>query len=301
MRQFADGLHGAHRRVDVIAQVGRHGVNTAIADGRLRVPWRGVVVEARRWGDVWTRAAAGVLAYGPDAAVCGATAAQLWGCDAAADPHVHLMLPHEVFAGARNGLVVHRSALYRRDVTSVDGIAVLELERVVVDLLCDRNLRPADALAVADQALAKAKDEQRQQLRTRLALRIADRADRRGTRRAAMLLDLATGRAESPAESWLLLLVVEMGLPHPEVNWPLMSPWGGEVHRLDLAWPDLRIALEHDGYAVHVDRAVEDEARAEDLRRRGWIVVRATAADLRDPGELEIRLREAFRRRGYTW
>ncbi|MGQ0577137.1 MAG: hypothetical protein ACT4RN_23480 [Pseudonocardia sp.] len=301
MQQLTDGLHGAYRRIDVVAQLGAYGLRRALAEGRLRAAWRGVVVDRAGWGNVWARAAAAVLAYGPDAAVCGRTAAELWGCDAAAEPRTHLMLPHEVFVRCRGGLVVHRSAAFRRDITTVDGIAVLTLERVVTDLLCDRTVRPADALAVADQALGLVKDEQRQQLRTRLVLRIDDRADRRGTRRAAHLLDLATGRAESPPESRLLLLVVGFGLPHPEVNWPLMSPWGQEVCRLDLAWPEFRIALEYDGYAVHVDRQAQDDARADDLRRRGWIVLRVRAEDHRDPRQLEVRLREAFRRRGYTW
>jgi hypothetical protein len=115
------------------------------------------------------------------------------------------------------------------------------------------------------------------------------------------LLAVATGLAESPAESWLRLIVVESGFPWPESNWPLYSPWGDLVFRLDLAWPQLRIALEYQGYAVHTGRELQDSARIRDLEGRGWIVVTAQAADLRDHHELCIRLREAFDRRGHAW
>jgi hypothetical protein len=42
-------------------------------------------------------------------------------------------------------------------------------------------------------------------------------------------------------------------------------------------------------------------SRDEDLRRRGWIVIHARAADLADSSRLFAELRAAFARRGYTW
>jgi very-short-patch-repair endonuclease len=44
--------------------------------------------------------------------------------------------------------------------------------------------------------------------------------------------------------------------------------------------------VEYDGYAAHVDKAEADRARDEDLRRRGWKVLRADVSDLRDPTQL---------------
>ena len=97
------------------------------------------------------------------------------------------------------------------------------------------------------------------------------------------------------------MLLIELGFPLPEVNFVLRSPSGRELYRLDMAWPYLRIALEYDGHAVHAGREDEDAAREDDLRRRGWIVVRARAADLADPTRLTAELRAAFAARGYTW
>ena len=115
------------------------------------------------------------------------------------------------------------------------------------------------------------------------------------------LWDLASPRAESAPESWIRMLIIELGFPLPEVNFVLRSPGGRELYRLDLAWPQLRIALEYDGHAAHAGREEEDAAREDALRRRGWTVVRARAADLADPTRFTAELRAAFAARGYTW
>ena len=73
------------------------------------------------------------------------------------------------------------------------------------------------------------------------------------------------------------------------------------LYRLDLAWPQLRIALEYDWHAAHAGRAAEDEARRADLRARGWIVVVVRKEDLRAFTPVVTALRAAFARRGYTW
>ena len=97
------------------------------------------------------------------------------------------------------------------------------------------------------------------------------------------------------------MVLIERGFPLPEVNFSLRSPGGREVYRLDLAWPVLRIALGYDGHAAHADHEEQDAAREDDLRRRGWIVVRARADDLADPTRMLSELRAAFATRGYTW
>lgn len=302
MQPLTGGLHGAYLRTDALAQLRPWGLRAALSDGRLRAPWAHIVVDGHRVLDIWTRCAAATMAFGPGAVACGTSAAELWGCTAAAGPLTHALVPIGTSGRGRNGLVVHRGAPPAEDITEVEGVPVLVLERVVVDVLCDRRVPPPDALAVADQALAQQQqDEERRRVKARLMHRIAERADRRGTRRGANLLDLATGRAGSPAESHLLLTVVELGFPRPELNWPLLSPWGHPLRLLDLAWPELRIVLEHQGYAVHAERTAQDAERADDLRRRGWIVEFVFAADLRDPRDLAKRLRRAFERRGYTW
>jgi very-short-patch-repair endonuclease len=49
----------------------------------------------------------------------------------------------------------------------------------------------------------------------------------------------------------------------------------GRRYRLDFAWPDLRLAVEPDGYAAHGSRAAfeRDRRRWADLTSAGWRLV----------------------------
>jgi hypothetical protein len=254
-------------------------------------------VESARLLDSSTRAAAALLSHGPRAVIAGPTAARLHDCTAIESATTHIVVPYEHPSRSRDGLTVHNGPLPNDDVVQLSGLRVLSLARVVSDLLC--TARPRDSLAVADQALAAHAEEHREVFRADVARRMAGRADPRGTKSGARLLELATGRAESPPESWLMLEVVELGFSPPEANWPIYSPTGELVYRLDLAWPSLRIAIEYNGYAVHLGRENQDALRADDLRRRGWIVITVTVEDLCDNQRLCQLLREAFQRRGH--
>lgn len=290
------GLHGAFLRRDVVAALGRHHVARALATGEWRSPWRGVLVESARAADLMTLASAAVQFGGDGAIISGRTAAHLHGCTAAPPFPIDITVPYEHWLRSRTGLVVHNARYGDEDRDSVAELPVLCLEQTVADLLC--SARQQDALAVADQCLAMVGPAQRERRRAAIGRRIARRTDPRGTRRGARLLDLATGRAESPAESWLLWWVVDAGYPLPEVNWSIVGMDGREVWRLDLGWPELRIAVEYDGYATHSGRQSADEERRADLRRRGWIVIVVVAADLRAMSRVDQELADAFGRRG---
>lgn len=197
----------------------------------------------------------------------------------------------------RAGLVLHNGRLTASDVIERAGLRMVTPIRATTDLLC--TARERDAIAVTDQMLAAQPVHLREEFREQVRKSLIERPDIRGTKRGERILDLATGRAESPPESWLLLEVVNLGFPPPESNWPIFSTDGVELYRLDLAWPKLRVALEYNGYAVHLGRELEDARRAEDLRRRGWIIITVTADDLADSRELERQLRDALRSRGF--
>jgi hypothetical protein len=292
------GLHGAHLRTDLVQSLGRRRVANAIATREVEPLWRGVLVESDRLLDPWTRAAAALLTAGPRAVVAGVTAAYLHGCRAVESPATHLLVPYGCETRSRKGLVVHRGRDFADDAVEVDGLRALPLDRVIADLLC--TLPAPDALAVADEAMGFAGDTS-DLFRKQVARRIERRLDPRGTVRAAGLLDLASAGVDSPAESWIRLMVVEHGLPLPEVNWAIRDLDGKLRYRLDLAWPQLRIALEYDGYAAHAGREAEDRARRADLEARGWIVVVIRKEDLRAFTPVVTALRAAFARRGYTW
>jgi hypothetical protein len=82
------------------------------------------------------------------------------------------------------------------------------------------------------------------------------------------------GLAESVRESQLRLLVVEAGFPRPTPQYTIRDPSGRFVARVDLAWPDLRIALEYDGgHHDSPDQIVVDRQRLNAVQLCGWSVL----------------------------
>jgi hypothetical protein len=290
------GLHGAMSRQDAIIRFGAQEVRRMQEAGRWQAPWSGVLVDADRLTDPLARGSAALALAGSDAVLGGPTAAYVHGCRSVEPLPVHLVVPYGHWLRSRPGLDVHNGRFLDADRETRHGLAVLCLERVLSDMLC--RARPSDALALVDEALAMIDPVRQEAYRAVIGRRLEQRRDPRGTRRAARILGVATGRAESPAESWFLWRIVDCGFPAPEVNWSLRGPDGREIRRLDYAWPEMRIAVEYNGYAVHKGREAEDADRINDLRRRGWIVIVVEAADLARPGGFEAALEQAFRRRG---
>lgn len=105
----------------------------------------------------------------------------------------------------------------------------------------------------------------------------------------AEVLPLVRCGAESPAESRLRLALLDGGLPEPVIQCPV--PVRGRTLRADLGYPDLRIAIEHEGAHHFVGGDALRQARVDVTRVRamedaGWTVIRVTAHDLRHPAEL---------------
>ncbi len=258
---------------------------------------RHLLVDRERQLDLWTRAAAALLVAGPGALLSNYTAAALFGCTAADRGEVHVMVNYHRRLSAMPGLVVHNGSFDEGEVVVLSRLRVLALESAMAELLCRAPRR--DAIACLDQAITLTPPDQRTEFCHEIRHRIAVRPDPRGRRRSQILLDLATGLAESPAESWLLLALFDAGFPVPAQQVPVLDMSGRERYRLDFAWEEPRIAIEYDGHAAHADRAALDLARDEDLRRRGWMVIHANADDIKDPSRLHAAVRGAFWRRRF--
>jgi hypothetical protein len=295
MREPPPGLHGAHRRADLREQLGQKHVRALLAGGRL-VPFaRQVLVDRNRQLDLRTRAAASLLLVGHESMLTGHTAAVVHGCTAADADTVHVRVGYGRKLRRQPELMIHQGLIDEDEIVTVDGLRVHLLECAIAELLCWAR-RPT-ALAVADQAFALQPPEEREHYRAVIADRIEDRRDPRGQRRAEPLLALATGLAESPAESWLLLSFFQAGLSIPRLQLPVVDLSGRVRYRLDFAWEEARVAVEYDGYEAHELRAAQDAAREADLRRRGWTIIRATAEDLRNPRPLISAISLALYRR----
>lgn len=286
---------GVFTRDEAVGRLGRYRVRAALDSGLLVAQWPGVLVERERRAEPKTLAAAAILSVGNGAVVADETALYLHGCDAARPSPIHLKVPYDRWPRGRPGVIVHHGRTNPQDVVRVAGMPLQSLSLALADTLCGRRRR--SAFACADQALARFDGTAREAFRSAVAAQLELRTDRRGTVQANHLLGLATGLAESPAESSMLLVVVDAGFPTPTPQLPIVSLSGREIYRLDLAWKHLRIGAEYDGYEAHEERQELDAAREADLRRRGWIIVRATAADLADPSRLIAQLHGAFGRR----
>jgi Protein of unknown function (DUF559) len=293
-----DSLHGAYRRRDLATALGEHGLRAALRDGMLMQLWPGVVVRRGRALELPTRAAAAVLFVGDGAALSGPTAASLYGCTAADGPDVHVTVPYSRWVRRRPGLVVHHDRVGEHDVGELLGLPVLVFDLVIAELLCTQPRRLA--LACADQAIASVGPAQANQFIEAVQERLNRRDDRRGTARGTVLLSLATGKAESPPESWLRLVVADAGYPLGVPQHEVRDLDGRVIYRLDLAWPELRIALEYDGYEAHENRESDDAERDARLRARGWLVIHVRAEDMRDARHLLDRLAQAFAARKYA-
>ena len=135
------------------------------------------------------------------------------------------------------------------DTTLIRGLPVMALARTFRDL--KRRLSRVEHLVLADQAL-------------RLGLGRFD--------------ELAEP-AESPMETRLRWLLVQAGLPRPQVQHNLHDHCGRFVGRADLYYPESRLVIEYDGIN-HRDRLAEDDRRQNAILGAGCHLLRFTASDL---------------------
>ncbi len=84
-------------------------------------------------------------------------------------------------------------------------------------------------------------------------------------------LERARTGASSRPETWTRLIIVDGGLPEPELDHDVFDARGAFVACGDLAYPHLRLAIEYDG-AVHRDRErfLHDIDRTTRLHEAGW-------------------------------
>ncbi|MCL1869963.1 MAG: hypothetical protein FWF90_06065 [Promicromonosporaceae bacterium] len=196
----------------------------------------------------------------------------------------------------RDQVVRHCTDLTEGDRTTVRGLPVTSLERTAVD--CARSMRFPAALMTMDCALRHGAD-----------LRVVDRILRdakggRGVVQARQVRDLADPGSESPGESLVRGVLVEHGYPPPQTQARVTTALGDRW--VDLGWPDAKVAVEFDGEVKYTTLAAGDpdgvrareRVRQAALEEVGWVVVRATWADLDEPagflGRLEAALHDRW-------
>jgi hypothetical protein len=256
----------------------RQQVRSAVVDGRLRRVFREVYVDTRRELTSTDRARALALVTPPHLVVCDRTAAWQHGVDPwrffelDVEPRLELCALRGREPSERPEVRCLTRDLRRDDVVALDGVRVTTPLRTALDLGC--RLPRRDAFA-AMNALAAAHHLDRDQLLGQLPRY----RGRRGAVQLKQLAPLLEPRVESWRESWVLIDIVDHGLPVPEAqHWVTVD--GRRVFRLDFAYPHARVAVEHDGEEHHTSEADRraDQERREWLRQRGWRVIVVTRA-----------------------
>jgi len=112
---------------------------------------------------------------------------------------------------------------------------------------------------------------------------LRDEVDESGDVRALLrqaLREIRLG-AESARETALRLALTRAGLPEPELNWELHDEHGRFIARLDLAYPQFRVASEYDGRQhAEPQQFVRDADRWDEIRAHDWHLVRVLSHHL---------------------
>lgn len=245
-------------------------VRALVRRGDVREVAHGAYVSVGVPDSVGVRAAALSRVVPARAVVCRQTAAWLHGVDvlplgAHVDvPPVELIVPANTAAIRRRGVAGSSGVLRDGEVTEVDGVLVTTPLRTALDL--GRLLPLIDGVPAVD-AMLHSDLVSPEQL-------VAGARRFRGYRHKVRLdraLELADGRAESLQESRLRVrLVVYAKLPRPEVQY-VVSAGPGEF-RLDMAYVEVKVAIEYDGEEHHsaLRDVAYDRWRRDLLCGLGW-------------------------------
>jgi very-short-patch-repair endonuclease len=233
-------------------------------------------------------------AGGPRALASHRSAGALWSLPSGRTDITELTCPRWQRA-RHDGIVVHESLVIDDEHRAeVDAIPCTSVARTLFDLA--RTLSPVMLDANIDTALRRGLvtlDE----LRTTSA-RLATKGRPGGRRFRQVIEARSAGSAlpDSVPERLLADMLVRQGLRAPQHQFVIRDAAGGFVARVDLAYPEWKVAIEYDSVEYHTGTLahIRDSARRNAIGDLGYAVLTATSADLKDRG---ARLAESIRRR----
>lgn len=252
--------------------------------GCVRVP-----VELPLTPEILARAAMLVV---PEGVISHQSAARLHGGVVPDEPRTHLTVGQARQRRRREGLRVHVGADLH---TVTRGLLVVTNP---AQTFCDL----ADELSLVDLVVCGDSMIHRGCLSIDAALDAARTKPTGAVTMAQRAADLVRFGAESPMESRTRLMLLIAGLPEPVVNMSVHGDSGAVIYRLDLSYPELRLAVEYDGrqHAEDSHQWGHDLTRREWFDDRGWRLVVVRATDVYDtPWETVRRIAAVMAARGY--
>lgn len=300
------------RRVAAIA-AGQHGVfsrRQAVASGATKgaIAWR---LKVGRWqvvhprvyrlaGSVptWRQHAMSCCLYlGEGAVVSHRAAARLSGLVSADRAPIEISAPRRSRRRPPAGVKVHWRAdpMPDEDLTTIDRIPVTRPARTLLDM----------AATESEDFVERCLDDALRTRRVRLDhlerwLAARPRSRGRPTLLAMIAARKRQGVTESELEASALRAIRKAGLPPPVLQY-VVRDRGRFVARVDLAYPEQRVAIEIDGFRHHDHRRTFDRerARGNHVVSLGWQLLRITAQHLlENPDAVTGWIRGALRRAG---
>jgi hypothetical protein len=248
----------------------RQEIDVQVKNGNLIRVWYGVYAATEP--DLLGRLEALDVFMGRRAVACMGTAARLYGFDVENTTTTHVLDPG-VRMRPTTGLMVHqRTGAELRLVASRLATAPAWTAVEVA-----RELKRPRALATLDAALGSGWCTQRELERT-----VQQQRGRRGIVAVRELLPYADARAESAMESETRLVIIDYGLPLPELQYEIRGR-NGELWRVDFAWPETRVAAEYESVEWHAGRSemLKDKVRLAAVQQLGWTVIPIIVDDVR--------------------
>ncbi len=294
--QLAARQHGhVTRRQALDAGMTASAIDRRVRSGRWHKVQAGVYRIAgvpRTWEG---RALAAALSSPSPAVVSHACAAHLWGLEGFGPPGI-IDITVERHEGGRKtrGVRIHESlAFHLIEMTTRKGVPVPDIARVILDVcaVVDDDFTALRALDCARRRSLVSWHE----LWRCLVLHAA--RGRNGIARYRRILIKRSGKRvpDQKIAAIVLDLILDHGLPEPVAeHW--VHP-DGRRFRIDLAYPDLKIAIECDGKLGHLNDAAfeSDPKKRNKLELDGWMILQFTWARIRDePAAVVQEIRKAI-------
>ncbi|HZK06113.1 MAG TPA: hypothetical protein VFC82_09770 [Actinomycetaceae bacterium] len=258
----------------------------------------------------------------PDSVMVLESAAAVWGLPLSeATGLVHLSTPPTAGRsstelrplpgehGAPGRIIRHSMRLEESDVTIVEGIRVCTLERLILDM--GRMRSPRAAIVVIDAALGRlcnaskfrpeATRSRAEEIRAQLLERLGSMTRFPGVRRARELVRFADPLAESPKESELRWVILALGLPSPQTQFPVPIHENDSIFFLDLWIKELGVGFEFDGMMKYdgddaKQRLLNEKQRYLSLRAAGFPVHQIVNDNIRTNAALRVTLEKTLGR-----
>ena len=272
-RQLADLAAGQHGVVTLaqLLELGfsRTTVSRLAAERGWGRPHPGVYLLPGSARTFAQRVVAAQRALPVSSVVTGAAAAHLYGLRPPPGV-IHLLIGEHDRPIAPEGTHLTRTrTLLRSEITVLDGITLATGARMVIDYAAHHQPSEVRSLLI-DARQRRLVDLER------LEQRLQGIGPVRGRGMVKRLVrEQRTVRADSVFEDSLRGLIYRSGLPSPAPGpWPAQC--GHRVLHIDIAWPELMVGVEAEGFAFHQTRTEleRDHRRLNDLALAGWTILR---------------------------